>query len=136
MARHPDHAAGFQNFLGSFRATIDPPARPTSLLDMYLGSDLRALYQDTQARPAHYEDRQREVAELLLRGGADSSVTELEKNELFLTYLRTTEAQASLIEQNAKASGPEEIILEDGTVLVEDAEPSFEKQDFDDEIII
>ena len=50
-------------------ASLAPPdvaPKPKSLIEFYMGSDLRPLYDDTRARPDHYDDRQKQVIEHLM----------------------------------------------------------------------
>jgi hypothetical protein len=134
--------------------------RPTSptLLEFYLGKDLRQIYDDMRARPDHYDERQKAIIEHLVNQVAvDMAVTDREKDDLLLHWMRPSEVASKsqdLVrrlsdarhrkEQEDKEN--EEIIMEDGQSLKDHlegkppepgapGEPTFEKQDFGDKII-
>lgn len=149
MAGGGDRAQSFQRFQGHFRETAQLPPRPKTLLDMYLFGDVRQILQDAAIRKDHYEQRQHEIlGALMTKTELDQPITDAEKNELFLTWLRDTEAAKATKERNAKITDPkggvkggDDIVLEDGRTLNESMKDArsgatFEKQDYGDQIII
>lgn len=142
-------------------AQVAPPApqivRSSSLLEFYMGKDLRQLYDDMRARPDHYDDRQKELIEHLVNGVPLSpDPTDREKDDLLLRWVRSTEVESKsqqLVRQISDARHRkeqedrenEEIVMEDGQTLKDHLEgkqqtpggeePTFEKQDFGDKII-
>jgi len=135
-------------------ASLAPPnaaPRPTSLMEFYMGNDLRTLYDDTRARPDHYDDRQKQVIEHLMYGATLAEpVTDKEKDDLFLQYVRNEQAAKSTKDTIRDLTGArhkqeqaenDAIVLEDGRTFsdhlkTEEPGGSFEKQDFGDKIII
>ncbi len=143
----PNKTEGLQEFLGHFRATVEPPERPRTLLDMYLGGDVARIYQDALLRPEHYDSRQHQLLAALSHGTAmEQPPTDTEKNELLLTFMRTTDADKATRERNARITsqrggGDGPIVLEDGRTLEqaasdERARATFEQQNYDDQVII
>jgi hypothetical protein len=43
----------------AFSGTVEPVKKPSTMIDFYLGGDLRQLLDDARLRPEHYTDRQR-----------------------------------------------------------------------------
>lgn len=135
-----------------FAGTAPPPPRPQTLLEFYLGNDLRQLVDDMHARPEHYTDRQREILHHLVHGTQVSSPVDMhEKDELFLQWQRQSDLSAKskdLVKKitdarhEAEKAEDEETIMPDGRSLAEhrqqqeNALPSFEAQNFGDKIII
>lgn len=135
-----------------FVATAQPVPRPQTLIEFYLGNDLRQLMEDMYERPEHYTDRQREVLHHLTHGTQLSSrVDSYEKDELFLQWQRQSDLSTKskeLVKKITDArhleerSENEETIMDDGRSLAEhqqaqeNAPPSFEAQDFGDKIIV
>lgn len=136
------------DFRGLFSGTAEPLPRPRTLLEFYLGNDLRQLLQDVRARPEHYSERQREIVEHLCgTGGAVEPPTDQEKDELLLHFTRSTEAEAKsrdLIREMTAArhrkedKENEETIMEDGRSLKDhlESDPTYETQSFGDKIIV
>jgi hypothetical protein len=149
----PPEVAGksFLEYVGAFAATADTTkTRPTNLLDLY-AQDIREVYLDAQRRPEHYDERQHEMLNHLQHGAPLSrEMTDEEKNELLLTYMRRTisteERERKIREQDRQRKRREQeenedIVLEDGRSLAEAIEDekntgTFEKQDFGDKIIV
>lgn len=148
----PPEAAGksFLEYIGAFTTTADTTkTRPTNLLDLY-AQDIRAIYLDAEQRPDHYDERQHEILNhLMLQAPLSRELTDEEKNELLLTYMRRSvskeERNRKIREQEARRKKQEQeenedIVLEDGRTLAEAIEDekhqgTFEKQDFGDKII-
>lgn len=102
-----------------------PPAPASSLLDFYL-NDLRVVQADMQARPDHYDDRQKEVIESLLnKTELARPITAAEKDEIALQYVRDTQLARQSRDSlqrvtNARHTEQEddaETIMEDGRSL-------------------
>jgi hypothetical protein len=125
-----------------FSGLVETPARPTNLLEMYLGQDVRQIYQDLEQRPDHYSDRQKEIIRnLMYAEHLAAPVTDEEKNELLLHFMRPTklEEQSQQLQSKLRGADDEPIILSDGTSLDESGSaPSgtFEAQDDGDFILI
>ena len=135
-------------------ASLAPPdvaPKPKSLMEFYMGGDLRTLYDDTRARPDHYDDRQKQVIEHLMYGTAlTEPVTDKEKDDLFLQYVRNEQVAKSTKDTIRELTGArhkqeqaenDAIVMEDGRTFsdhlkTEEPGGSFEKQDFGDKIII
>ncbi len=138
MAQGEDRAQAFKDFLGHFVAATEPVKKPETLIDMYLQGDMSKLVQDALARPDHYDQRQHEIITALSRDlELDTPATVDERNELFITFMRDTEAQKKTKERNQRLSdsGGSGIVLEDGRTLEEAAAderkaPTFENQDY------
>lgn len=117
---------------------VEPPKRPDSLLEMYGG--VRAVQQDAIQRPQHYTERQHEILLALTTGRtAVPEVTRAEKDELMLTFARSTEADAKRKEIIEKLTTPDDTLLDDGRTVdqaASDERASFQNQDFDEEIVI
>lgn len=115
---------------------------PSNLLDVYLRGDMRQIIQDFWMRPDHYSPRQQDILIALSQyQDPDPAITDAEKTDLLLTWMRDTATQQRFRELNKKTTDPdEEIVLEDGRTLDEsvkaEKEPDFETQDFGDKIII
>ena len=144
LAAAEDKAEGLKTFAGTFTGTVDLPPKPTTLLEMYMGTDLRRLRQDALIRNEHYSQRQHE----LIRGlsgqealAAPASIDE--QNELLITFMRKEEQDKALKERNRRLSERDdshEIVLESGKTLAESEQgytgPTFESQDYGDKILI
>lgn len=149
----PPEAAGssFKEYVGAFTTTADTTkTRPTNLLDLY-AQDIRELYLDAQRRPEHYDERQHELLNhLMTKAPLSRPMTDAEKNELLLTYMRRTitkeERERKIKDQDSRRKKREqdeddETIMEDGRSLSETIEGekgtgTFERQDFGDKIIV
>lgn len=106
---------------------IETPQRPKTLLEMYAA--LPHIVADSRKRQQHYTDRQHDIiAALSGRREASPPVRDDEKNELLLTYLRSTESDQKRKDIITKATAPKE-----PDPL---AEATFENQDFGKEIVI
>ncbi len=96
-----------------------PPAPPSVLVsapstasgaqrrvrrDELLGIDPRAIYQDVEARPDHYSEEQRALAESLIRdrGKAPKTVAPRELMDLVMTFFRSTKLREATREIIAK----------------------------------
>ena len=135
-------------------ASLAPPdvaPKPKSLIDFYMGNDLRPLYDDTRARPDHYDDRQKQVIEHLMYNAALAEpVTDKERDDLFLQYVRNEQVAKATKDKIRDLTGArhkqeqaenDAIVMEDGRTFsdhlkAEEPGGSFEKQDFGDKIII
>lgn len=146
------------DFKGVFTATTEvKPAPPRTLLEFYVGNDLRQIYDDMRARPSHYDDRQKALLEHLVgqTPSLEPAPTDREKDDLLIHWMRSTEVDARSRDLTREISAArhrkekedaenEEIVMEDGRTLkqhIDGAEgqaedPSFEKQDFGDKIIV
>jgi hypothetical protein len=139
-------------YSGVFSGMADPKPFPSTLLEFYLGNDLRQIYDDIRARPDHYDDRHKEIIEHLVHGAAiPGELTNRDRDDLFFRWMRPTEVEAKSKDLARKITDARhkedaenaEIILEDGRSLKDHlegedsrkAEPSFEKQDFGDKIV-
>lgn len=101
-----------------FKETKSLPPKPKTLFDMYLGNNPRLLQQDVARRPDHYTDRQKAVVAHLSTGARiHPPVKDQEKNELVITYSRSTEADKKLRDQVTRLTTEEPTILTDGTTL-------------------
>lgn len=145
MAAEPDKVKGFKDFQGAFKATAVLPPKPKTLLEMYMGTDVRRLQQDALARGEHYTERQHEVlAALAGQTTLARPATEAEQNELLITFTRGTEQDKTLKDRNRRLSSrsdDHEIILESGRSLADEAADergggTFENQSYGDKILI
>ena len=136
--------------------TAPTPRPPASLLEFYLGSDVTRVFADMRDRPDHYSDRQKEIIEFLYTTlpTISTPVTEAEKDELILQFMRPTESalksrdlvrDITAARHKAKEDAEnEEIVMEDGTTLKDhlsgedsrDKDFTFGKQDAGDKIFI
>lgn len=92
--------------------------KPRSLLDEYLGGDLRHLVGDAEDRPEHYTDVQRAQLEQLRQG---HRLRPQEESELLLQFMRRTDAQ------KAERAVRKEVTKEE--VAPKEDPPPFEDQD-------
>lgn len=130
-------AQRLKNYVGIFSTTADVKSqKPSNLLEIY-APDLREIAEDCRQRPDHYDDRQKElIAHLVDRRPLRTPATDLEKNELLLTFMRRSAAKSKETPKPKKEED-EEIVLEDGRTLSEvTADATFEKQDFGDIVLI
>jgi hypothetical protein len=72
-----------------------PAPRPSrrveeTVLERYFGTDFRPIYQDIEARPAHYTAEHHTTASSLRQG---RKVPARQQNDLVYQFLRQTEAQ-------------------------------------------
>ncbi len=109
----------------------DAPPKPQTLLEMY--DSLHHIAQDARARPKHYSDRQHEIIEHLTAGAPAPEPTTAEKNELMLTFTRSTESEASRKDLISRASQKLTADQELDALL---SGSSFENQNYDDGIVI
>jgi len=130
-AKPEDAAKSFLDYCGAFAETADTTkTRPSNLLDLYL-PDIREIYRDSVARAEHYDQRQHDcVSHLATQSVLETPITDTEKNELLLTFMRRTAEK--VVAKVASKPEPEEIILEDGTEPTADV---FEKQNYGDIVL-
>lgn len=134
-----------------FVALVEPVERPKTLLEFYLGNDLRQLLNDMEVRPEHYTDRQQEVLRHLVLGALVSSpVTTQDKDDLFYQWMRQSDLSAKSKDlvsaitdaRHRESAEDASIIMDDGRSLAEHQQHSagspatFETQGFGDKIII
>lgn len=125
----PEDDFGAQSFVALGTKLIETPQRPKTLLDMYAA--LPHIVADSRKRPEHYTDRQHDVITALSsRREASPPVRDDEKNELLLTYLRSTEADQKRRDIITKATAPKTSEPDPF------AEATFENQNFGKEIVI
>lgn len=149
-----EKAKSYLEYVGAFSSTANTEkTRPANLLDLY-ATDIREIYLDTQRRPDHYDERQREIVESLMMSTPLKNVTDQEKNDILVTFMQRTvgkeerERKAQEEDRRRKKREQEEndeIVLEDGRTLSESVaaekaqqqyEGIFERQDFGDKIIV
>lgn len=143
MPRHPVQDGFVQTHAPKLFALGPTPQelpKAQSLIDIYLGGDLRRLYQDALERPEHYTKEQRDwlEAKIMNRPLAQELDQEQQTDALFrfMEATDTAAARKKLIGQvTAKAVDP----ADDPDTVMEGepmAEPTFENQDFGDLIKI
>ena len=100
--------------------------RPQNLLELYL-PDTRVLLADAEERPEHYAGLDVELR--ALRSG--TALSDIKKNELFLTWQRPTALADATRERIRELTArrhkerveDEEIVMEDGRTLAEHKSP-------------
>lgn len=152
-AKPEDKAEALVEYFGAFTHTADTTkSRPEDLIELYM-IDIRAMFRDYEDRPSHYTPRQHDILMfLVMKYPVNPEPTAEEKNDLVLTYLRAsaTDKQKDLSrkryeaeQRKREAEENEETVMEDGRnlneVLADEKnrnEPTFEKQDYQDKVLI
>lgn len=127
------HAA-FTEYRGTFASTSDTRAkRPSNLVELYLGNDIRAIAQDAAERPDHYDARQHAIIAALSAGKAaiDSKITDLEMNDLLLQWMRPTEIEQKSRKLTKKEDDDDVVVMEDGRTLSEHLEDEKSRSQFE-----
>jgi len=154
-AKPEQKAEALATFNGLFTHTADTTSsQPKDLIELY-GIDLRAMWRDYEDRPDHYTARQHEILLfLVMQRPINKEPTAEEKNGLVLSFLgqsatdkhqemarkRYDEAQRA----RREAEENDGIVLDDGRTandLINEErtrshEPTFEKQDYGDKVLI
>lgn len=141
--RHPVETLRQQLAAPPGLVTLGPPVRsvstPKTLIELYLGGDIRPIAEDVESRPQHYSAEQRELVEALTqRRSLHPEPTPQRLDDLFLTYHQRTDLAEQRRKIIAAVSRHEPDVADDPEVKAELDAPAatFENQNYDLKILI